>query len=171
MTWQPDKLTRQQLEERRRAGFKLLKAGRVSQAELARQLGVSDAAVSQWKTALETRGLRGANARRASGRPGKLTREQCQALRRCLKRGACAAGFPTERWTQARIQQVIRHDFGVTYHPNYIGRLMRQLGWSVQKPATRARERDEDRIQAWVTHDWPRIKKGKTPRRRNHVRG
>jgi putative transposase len=57
-----------------------------------------------------------------------------------LRRGARACGFETDRWTQARIQRVIEREFGVTYHPKHIGRLMKALGWSVQKPpATRPR--------------------------------
>ena len=52
-----------------------------------------------------------------------------------LKQGARAHGFATDRWTQRRIQQVIAREFGVTYHPKYVGRLMKALGWSVQSDA------------------------------------
>ncbi len=45
------------------------------------------------------------------------------------------------------------------YHQNYISRLLHSLGWSVQKPETRAIERDEELIRAWPRRDWPRIKK------------
>ena len=71
-----------------------------------------------------------------------------------------AAGFPTARWTSARVKQVIEREFAVTYHVSYIPRLLARLGWSLQHPIARAVERDEEVIQAWLTHDWPRIKKG-----------
>ena len=48
MEWAPTHLTPKQMEERRREGGRLLKAGKLSPAEIARQLGVSRAAVSQW---------------------------------------------------------------------------------------------------------------------------
>jgi transposase len=54
---------------------------------------------------------------------------------------------------------VIWKYFGVRYHRDHVGRLMHQVGWSHQKPETRARERDEARIEAWKHRDWPRVKK------------
>jgi transposase len=49
--------------------------------------------------------------------------------------------------------------FDVQYHPDYVPRLLRKLGWSPQKPIQRARERDETAIVHWIREDWPRIKK------------
>ncbi|GAB4577282.1 MAG: hypothetical protein Fur0022_00130 [Anaerolineales bacterium] len=86
-----------------------------------------------------------------------------------LEQGALAAGFPTEQWTQARVKKVIEREFGVRYHRDYISRLLHRLGWSVQKPAVRAIERDEDLIRVWLAQDWPRIKKSAAARRRDRV--
>ncbi len=52
-----------------------------------------------------------------------------------LKQGGRAHGFITDHWTQRRIQQVIAREFGVTYHPKCVGRLMKALSWSVQSDA------------------------------------
>jgi putative transposase len=157
------------MEERRLAGGHLLKAGKLSQAEIARHLGVSRATVSDWAARLTAGGLRQLRRRSAPGRASKLTHEQQQVLKRHLKRGARASGFPTERWTLQRAQQLIEREFGVTYHPNYLNRFLRKLDWSPQVPLPQAVERDEDLIRAWLDHDWPRIKKGATNRRRNRV--
>jgi hypothetical protein len=97
--------------------------------------------------------------RKATGRPTKLDAAGKQALAKKLEEGAVAAGFPIEQWTQARAKQVIKREFGVVYHQNYIRRLLDDLGWSVQKPDSRAMDRDEDLIRAWLSRDWPRIKK------------
>ena len=169
MSWRPAKLTRVQLAERRQAGATMLLSGQWTQAAIARELGVSEAAVSKWKTKLETKGRHALDALPVPGRPAKLTPKQQRHLVRLLKRGARKAGFETERWTQQRIQQVIQREFGVHYHPNYISRLMHQWGWSVQKPETRALERDEDLIRAWLSQDWMRIKKSAAARRRDRV--
>jgi len=91
----------------------------------------SRTAVTKWKKQLTESGLRGLKARRP---PRKLSANQCQRLVSMLKQGA--RGFATDRWTQRRIQQVIAREFGVTYHPKYVGRLMKALDWSVQ--ATRS---------------------------------
>lgn len=159
------------MEERRRQGALLLREGKLTQAQIARELGVSRAAVSQWRAALDEKGLRGLRATRSSGRPSKLSEAEQQALRKILKRGACSAGYPTERWTLTRVCGVIRQEFAVVYHPHYVGRLMHEWGWSVQKPEMRAIERDERFIRAWLSHDWERIKKSAAARRNDRVRG
>jgi transposase len=105
-------------------------------------------------------GLRRLQRRKASGRPPRLTRQQRQSVVRILKRGALAAGFPTDRWTLARIQQGIEREFGVHYNLNYLSALLQNWGWSVQQPVARALERDDELVEAWLAHDWPRIKKG-----------
>jgi transposase len=67
------------------------------------------------------------------------------------------------------VQQLIKREFGIVYHLNYLSRLLRKLGLSPQVPLPRAVERDEELIRAWIEHDWPRIKKGAAQRRKNRV--
>jgi transposase len=159
MTWRPSNLTRRQMEERRMKGVKLLRAGRMTQKEIAKRLGVSRVSGSNWKRHLKAEGRKGLKARTSSGRPAKLSRQQQQGLVKLLSQGAVSAGYPTERWTLKRVQQVIRKEYQVTYHPKYLNRLLRQLGWTPQVPLDRATERDEVLIRAWLKQDWPRIKK------------
>jgi transposase len=59
----------------------------------------------------------------------------------------------------------------VTYHRNYLNRLLRQLGFSLQKPLPQAIEQDQELVEAWLQQDWPRIKKVTAARRRNRVLG
>jgi DNA-directed RNA polymerase specialized sigma subunit len=63
MTWQPKKLTREQMAERRAEGVQLLQAGEMTQAQIARELGVSEAAVSRWKKKLAEGGPQALQAR------------------------------------------------------------------------------------------------------------
>jgi hypothetical protein len=78
---------------------------------------------------------------------------------RLLVKGPLAHGYHTNLWTTARIAEVITREFGVTYHRDHVGRLMHSLGWSHQKPETRAAERDEEAIARWKRKDRPRVKK------------
>jgi transposase len=81
-------------------------------------------------------------ARRASGRPPKLALRSLQQVARVLLKGAKAAGFATDLWTCPRIAQVIACRFGVQYHVDHLGRLLRALDWSPQKPQRQTVERD-----------------------------
>jgi transposase len=147
------------MEERRREGARLIRRGRLSRAEIARQLGVSRRAVENWAQTLKAGGLRRLRRRKASGRPPKLSPAQQSQLKRLVRRGALAAGFESDRWTLARIRQLINQEFKIVYHRNYLNRLLRKLGLTPQVPLPRAVERDEELIRAWIEHDWPRIKK------------
>lgn len=169
MKWTPTHLTLEQKEERRRQGGQMLKAGKLSQAEIARQLGVSRAAVSQWAKRQADGGARALRRRKPKGRQPKLTVKQQRSLLKHLRQGAPAAGFPSARWTMGRVQRLIREKFGVTYHVHYMPRLLDKLNWSVQQPLPRAQERDEDLIRAWLAQDWPRIKKSAATRRKHRV--
>ena len=160
MMWRPRQWTPVQLEERRRAAARLLRAGKLSQAEIARHLGVSRAAVTHWKQRLEQQGARGLRRRTSPGRPSHLTAAQWRQLLRILARGAGVAGFDTERWTLRRIAAVIQRRFGVRYHFRWLGAALRARGWSPQQPLPRARERDEALVAAWLRRDWPRVKRG-----------
>ncbi len=159
MIWKPSRLTREQMEERRLTGGRMLRQGKLTQSEIARQLGVARMTVSDWAKQLANGGLRKLCRRKPPGRPPKLTKPQRQVLLGLLRGGAQRAGFRTERWTLQRIQTVIEREFHVAYHPNYVARMLQKLGWSLQVPLPRAKERDEKLIRAWLRHDWPRIKK------------
>ena len=62
-------------------------------------------------------------------------------------------------WTCPRVAALIERHFGVSYHPAWVWQILRDLGWSCQKPEHRPRERDEEQIANWRAVEWPRIKK------------
>ena len=157
--WRPAHLTSEQMEERRLAGATLLRQGRLSQAQIARRLGVSRASVCRWAATLAQDGQRGLEARPIPGRSPRLDEKAWVRLGRLLDRGAMAASFATERWTLKRIAALIEREFGVRYHPRYLERPLRAHGFSVQRPATRARECDELVIAVWPKRDWIALKK------------
>ncbi len=157
--WQPSKLTTQQKEDRRLAAVPLMQEGQMSQRQIARHLGVSRQTVNRWVRQLETGGREALRHRCPPGRKPHLDASQWQQVLEMLQQGAQSAGFVTERWTLRRIEQVIWQKFKVRYHVAYLSVRLRQLGWSPQKPAVYARERNEALVQAWLQSDWPRIQK------------
>jgi len=146
------------MSERRKRAAKLFARG-ATQADVARELGVSRQSVSRWHADFErggTTALRGAGR---AGRKPKLTPSDLGQIERALLRGARAAGYPTELWTLPRITDVIATLTGITYHPGHVWRLMGQLGWSPQRPQRLAKERDDDAVATWVRDRWPVVKK------------
>ncbi|MEX1257179.1 MAG: winged helix-turn-helix domain-containing protein [Gemmatimonadota bacterium] len=140
-----------QLERRRHRAMRLLDQGR-SLGEVAELVGCHASSVMRWRDAREREGAQGLKVRKASGRPPKLSEAQAGRLRERLLEGAVAQGYRTELWTTQRIAEVIEAQFGVRYHRDHVGRLMRRLGWSCQKPERRALER-------WKRESWPEVKK------------
>jgi transposase len=147
-----------ELERRRHRAITLLENGHAP-VDVARMLGVDRRSVRRWKAAYHKRGAKGIEARPTPGRPPKLDRRQRARLERLLLKGARKAGYASDLWTCPRIAEVIAEQLGVVYHPDHIGRLLRSLGWSRQRPQRRALERNEERIRGWVPEDWQRIKK------------
>jgi transposase len=161
MTWRPRHLTRTQRAERRLAAGRLLQAGHLSHAAIARQMGVSRTAVSKWAKQWRRRqsDLESLRNRPAPGRPSRLTMSQWPYLRQVLQQGALPAGFDTDRWTLRRIRALMLVACGVESQAHYLARRLTALGWSPPHPAVYARARDDALVHAWRRRDWPRIQK------------
>ena len=146
------------LQYRRRQALELLDEGR-SLNEVGRLVGCAPSSVMRWRDARDEGGEEALKVKSASGRPPKLTAKQKRELEKVLLKGPLAAGYRTDLWTTARIAEVIERTFGVTYHRDHIGRLLKQMGWSHQKPERRALERDQAETDRWLAEDWPRARK------------
>ena len=147
----------ERMEQRRMQGARLLEEG-VSQAEVARRLGVKRQSVHQWAKVMAAKGEKGL-ARVSTGRKPRLNEVQLAQLAEHLQTGPQAHGYATALWTTERIARLIQRQFGVRYHRDHVGRLLGQMGWSCQRPTGRARERKEAEIARWKRVEWPRIKK------------
>jgi transposase len=146
------------LEDRRFKALALYRKG-VPQADIARQLRVSRAAVCQWLTKARKKGQPALRRKPRPGRPPKLTAGERSELVAVLARGAERAGYATQIWTADRIRRLVLERFGERYHVNHVPKLLRQCGWSYQRPTGRAIERDDAAVRRWVREDWSRIKK------------
>ena len=146
---------RQQLNEwRRLRAWDLHQQGWTGR-RIAQALDVTEGAVSQWLKRAREHGVAALYHRMPPGPTPKLTAEQREQLPALLTYGAEAYGFLGDQWTTVRVATVIAREFGVRYHPAHISRLLRHLGWSVQKPIQRATQRDEAAIARWQTERWP----------------
>lgn len=144
-------------EARRLQAWKLHQQG-WSQRGIARLLEVGESTVSQWfKRVREAGGVRALHRRKAPGAALRLPRARWRELRALLRQGAAAHDFHGALWTRERVAVLIGRHFGVEYSPRHVGRLLAAMGWSVQKPLRRARQRDEAKITCWRTERWPAL--------------
>jgi transposase len=88
-----------------------------------------------------------------------LSTAQLAQLVELLRQGAEAHGFLGDVWTRRRVAQLIKDEFAISYHPTHVGRLLRQIDWTPQRPIVRATQRDEAAIAAWYAERWPALKK------------
>jgi transposase len=145
--------------EARRMRAADLFAKHVPQAQIARELGVTHQTVSDWHEKWRGGGRRALRAAGRAGRMPKLTEADLVSVDKALRKGPRAHGYPTELWTLARVAEVIEKVTGVHYHPGHVWRLLRQMGWSRQRPARKAMERDDAAVEQWVNERWPKVKK------------
>jgi len=145
-------------EGRRRRAWELYQQG-WTQVRIAAALGVSQGAVSQWLARARSNGPTALADQGRSGRPPAFSADQLTRLVELLRQGAEAHGFLGDVWTRRRVAQLIQDEFAIGYHPTHVGRLLRQIGWSPQRPIVRATQRDAGAIAAWYNQRWPALKK------------
>jgi transposase len=123
---------------------------------------VSAQTASRWYRAWVADGKRGLAGAGRAGRLRMLTEAQLAAVEAALARGPRAHGFPTETWTLARVADVVEAVTGVRHSHTQTWTILRErLGWSRQRPARRAVERDDEAIATWVARDRPRTRKAR----------
>jgi transposase len=155
------------LEERRMKAAALLEKG-VHQAEVARQVGASREAVRQWDNLRKKKGLSGLKKAGRAGRKPRLQAKQQDKIIAGLKRGPRSLGYNTDLWTLPRVGDLIKRISGIEFSEVHVWRILRSLGWTPQKPTSRAKERDEEPSATGNATGGHRLKK--SPKRRQNNR-
>jgi putative transposase len=135
----------------------MIEAG-ASDREVARRFRVSRMSVNRWRRALAAGGKAALASKGAGGAKCKLTPDQVAELEAVLDAGPAAAGYADQCWTLARIADQVWRRFGVEYTLAGMDVLLHRIGWTVQVPARRAAERDEEKIARWREETWPVVK-------------
>ena len=132
--------------------------------QVAASLSVDEQTVRRWRRVYEARGADGLRSKPHPGGRRRLSDAQRGRLREMLLKAPSEWGFDRHLWTQQLIADLVAREFGVSYHHDHVGVILRDLGFTHQKPSRRARERDETRIAAWRDLAWPALlKKVPTP--------
>jgi transposase len=151
-------------EGRRRREQVRLEAARrfelqVTTAMIAAELRVSERSVRRWRQAWQAAGEAGL-ASRGQAAQCRLDEQQLAALDEA---GPLAAGWQDQRWTLARVRDLVAAKFKVSYTIPGIWYLLQRRGWTCQIGARRAIERDDGAVEVWKKETWPRIKARRRP--------
>ena len=130
-----------------------------TQAVVAESLGVHPVTVAKWMARHRAEGEAGLAAKPTPGRPRFLSPAQETRVKTWRTQKPTTHGFRTDLWSARRIVELIRRNFSVAFHPASMRRWLTERGYSPQRPARKARQRNDDVIVHWVANDWPRIQK------------
>lgn len=132
----------------------------VTPRQVARRLRVSRKSAYAWHARWRDGGVEALRSKGPSGRPSRMTPDWRAWLAAELEKGPGAHGWvEDQRWTLARVTTVIARRFHVRFSPAQTWRILHQMGWTVQVPARRAAERDEDAVATWIKETWPRVER------------
>ncbi|WP_229312252.1 helix-turn-helix domain-containing protein [Larkinella punicea] len=129
------------------------------QKAIAAALGLTQGGVSRTLTKFKQQGESALLYRKPTGAPTRLTKEQLTHLVEELEKGTLHHGFAGEVWTRKRINAVIEQHFGVSYNVSQVGRILKKVGWSWQKPQKKARQQNPQAVQDWRDERLPALKK------------
>jgi len=123
-------------------------------------LGFSRACIYNWLARYRAGGWHALQTGQRNGRPKKLNGSQIKWLYNTIRdKDPQQLKFEFALWTRPMIVKLIRRQFGVKLSPTSVGRLLKQLGFTCQKPLYRAYQRDEDLVKLWKNVEFPKIQK------------
>jgi transposase len=152
------RLDHQTLEEMRMRAVAAVEAGRHPE-DVAATLGMARSTVFGWIAKYRDGGKQALKARPVPGRPPTLSAEQLGRLYALITGvDPRQLQFEFALWTREMIAELIRREFEVRLSPSAVGRLLRRLGLSPQRPLWRAWQADPEAVERWKTEDFPAIR-------------
>jgi transposase len=152
------RLPRRELSEIRAQFIRMIEEGLPADAIKA-ALKLSRTTYFQWKRAYEKRGAEGLKVRPIPGGTPKLTDQQTSQLFGWLAgRDPRQFQFDFALWTRKIVRELILQKFGVEMTPQGIGKLLRRIGLSPQRPLYRAYQQDPEAVRRWKEEDFPAIR-------------
>jgi transposase len=127
--------------------------------DVAETLGLHRKTVYGWLAKYREGGSDALRAKPVPGRPPKLAGAQIARLYALIVgRDPRQLSFAFALWTREMVREVIRREFGVALSAVSVGRLLRTMGLSPQRPLHRAYEQNPEAVARWKTEDYPAIR-------------
>ncbi len=137
----------------------MLSLEKYSVSDIARLLHMHRSTVHTWIVSWNAHREVGLYEGHRSGRPTALTETDRERLSDIVDSGPVAYGLQTGVWTSPVVTEVIENEFGVRYHPGHVRKLLKQLGFSVQRPTPKLVQADPRKQNRWTRYTYPDLKK------------
>jgi transposase len=123
-------------------------------------LGFSRACIYNWLARYRAGGWHALKSGKHTGRPKKLDGTQIAWIYKTISdKNPLQLKFSFALWTRSMVTRLIRKQFGLKLSETSVGRLLRQMGFSCQKPLYRAYQQDPEAVEHWKKTVFPQIKK------------
>lgn len=147
----------QTLEEIRIDAVRRVEAGESPEAVIA-GLGMNRRTIYRWLAAYHYSGQDGLQAKPIVGAPPKMNAKQMAKLARLIReKNPLQLKFEYALWTLAMIRQLIHKQFDIRLSEVSVGRLMKRLGFSPQRPLYRAWQQNPELVESWREKEYPKI--------------
>ena len=147
------------LEEIRVRAIEQVQAGE-SPEDVIRTLGFSRSCIYTWLARYRTGGWGGLKAQALQGRPMKVQPKQMRWVYRTVTgKSPLQYRFEFALWTREMIQILLREQFQLKLSLTSVGRLLKQLGLSCQRPLFRAMEQSPELVRQWREQEYPAIQR------------
>lgn len=145
------------LEQMRRDAVRRVESGESPEA-VAQGLAINRRTIYRWLQAYHYGGREALAAKPIPGAPPKLDARKLEKLSRLIRdKTPLQCKFEFALWTLAIIREVIGREFGVRLSEVSVGRLMKRLGFTPQRPLYRAWQQDAGLVERWREQEYPKI--------------
>ena len=144
-------------EERVRA-IHLVESGKHPN-DVAEFMNVGESTVLEWMRKYRAGGLAAVSTKFASGRPTTLSdRQMMELLALIVGCDPRQLSFGFALWTRKLVRDLIRQRFRVSLSEVTVGRILKKLGLSPQRPLYRPYQQNPERVERWKREEYPAIR-------------
>lgn len=131
-----------------------------SPESIAEVFGISSTAIYAWLRRFEQGGYAELNTKKAPGGPCEITEELEQWLKdTALNYSPEDFGYDRALWTRDILAEILNEEFKLDVVGSTVGKHLKKIGLSYQKPWFRSREQDPQKVERFLDDTFPRIQR------------
>ena len=154
------KLSHEQSEYIRIQAVKAVRINHSSAEDVIKTFGLHRANIYKWLKKYDKFGLDSLKSKKASGPQPKLTSLQKHQLKKLVLKNPLQLklDFEYALWTIGMVKELIWKKFKVNYTTSHVSNILKEIGYSNQRPIERAYQQDPAKVDKWLKKDYKAIK-------------